>query len=160
MTPEKDIFIGPNKVTDIQELELKTHLGYPTLMATYVDGRKHLMTKKYFDQLSSEQPTDYTELRERMTKKIVGELLVVLAEWSPRYEDIPHILDTVQTSNDMNVKDAAEFLYGQWFDVPGVPGYERNMLHVKSVLDKMIIDQNKDEHREDNNSGSDKVSQE
>lgn len=144
---EENKFIGPNKIISVVEKDLKTTLGYDTVEVEYVDGSKHLMTKKYLEKMSTDEATDYTELRERMTKAIVGELLVVMAEWSPRYEDVNHIIDVLVASNNSNIEEATEFLYG-------VRNYERNMLHVKQVLDK------KNENRKNNNPGVDSSNKE
>lgn len=133
-------YIGPSEVELTKIAEVKTPLGYDVLEVKFKDGTSRLMSQKAFDKLVTEQATDLTELRDRMTKMIVGELLVVLAEWNPKIEDIANVLDRTRKSVNENLDEADAMLYGVDYI------YNRTMLHVHKVL----INQNA-QHRENNN---------
>lgn len=60
-----DKFIGPRKVESIQTLELVSFTGGEVYKVTYVGGFTEIISQKTFDLVVTDEPSDYTTVRNK-----------------------------------------------------------------------------------------------
>lgn len=58
-------FIGPRKVENIQTLEVVSFTGGEVYKVLYVGGDTEIMSQKTFDLVVTEEPSDYTSVRDK-----------------------------------------------------------------------------------------------
>jgi hypothetical protein len=75
-------FIGPRMVTEVTvDEQVKTYGGNEVVVVNYDGGYKETMTKKTYDLLVSQEPSDFTKIREKKFKSIYEDFYPMLCKF-------------------------------------------------------------------------------
>lgn len=74
-------YIGPRGVDSVVIEEMKTYSGAEVVTVHYDGGYKELMTKKTFELVASEEPSDYTAVRNKKFDAMSVEFYKLLGDY-------------------------------------------------------------------------------
>lgn len=74
-------YVGPRGVENVVIEEMKTYSGAEVVTVHYDGGHKELMTKKAFELLMTEEPSDLTSVRNKKMKAMSSELYPLISEY-------------------------------------------------------------------------------
>lgn len=150
MTEKK--YLGPNEVLGVTVVEQKTPAGAEMVKVMYESsdlplGTVEVMPKQTYELLISDQPRDWTWVRDTQSKRIQEDLAKVLMEWDVSYTDVKHVVlgltDKIYTAFDR----ATSFLWTK-DDTKFVPGTDnpvgfRTLLEAEEILKGVKTDEPK-----------------
>lgn len=73
-------YIGPKKVSVVVVDDMKTYSGADVVVVHFENSEKKLMSKKTFEMVVTEKPTDYTSVRDKKLKALYKETFPIIAE--------------------------------------------------------------------------------
>lgn len=133
-------YIGEDKVKSKKELEGQaTPSGENLLEVTFDSGKKEIMSKRRFDALVGFKKSDASKARQKLVKKISGEIYALMVEYGLRLEEVNAVQDAVVALANDGLGKASDILWG-------VAAHDRDLLMINKIL---ITDFKKNE--EDNN---------
>lgn len=131
------MYVGPNKVFGLVKEELTTPSGGEVFRVVYENGRSEIMTKKSYDLLATENPTDHTELRERKFKIVIPAFITLMMEYDFKSMDCHPFLNKLMDSLQENYDRASNFLW-TGDDKSWIPGFNfvenRTLIECNKVL--------------------------
>lgn len=150
-----DRFVGPRKVEFVVVTEDKTHGGNEVVKITYDSGYEELMPKRAFENLVTDKPTDWNDLRGKNINGLVKELLAVIAEHHLKAEDVDVLKATLERELFNSFNRATHFLWTK-DDKSFIPGtntvLERTLIEADKIIKTIPQDEPKSEPKADESS--------
>jgi len=133
-----DQYIGPNKVLGLVKQDFLTPSGRDVVEVQYEgEHTPELMSQMAFDQLVTETPSDYNDLRDRKFRQMVPGIITLITEWDIKTVELKPLLGQVGDSLQDAMERAGNYLWTHdertW--VPGMSFMtERTLLEAERVL--------------------------
>lgn len=131
-------FIGPRKVEKVVDEEFKTYGGNDTVTVHYSGGFSEFMPKLEFEAMVTNKPTDFTTLIGGKHKRILAELIAVLAEHDMKGGEIETITNGLSNELFNAFNKATHLLWTDGDNNNFTPGgntvLERSLLEADKVI--------------------------
>lgn len=133
----KATFIGSDKIVTVTPLDQKTPMGSEMLHVAYESGRKKVMTKKTYELLVTDVPSDASIARKTKFNAMVPAVIAVMCEYDIDVSEIQAFLTEVAGSIDNSFARATNFVWTH-DDMQYIPNsnplYDRSLLEADALL--------------------------
>lgn len=130
--PEKDLFVGSEKVAMVADTEIKTPMGSDIVEITFENGRKEIMPKKAYELVVTDIASDASIAHRTKMNALVPALKMVICEYDLKVGEIQSLLQALANGIDDNFSRATNYLWTS-DDTQYVPGM--NPLSPRSILE-------------------------
>jgi len=114
-------FVGPNKITEISAIEMRTPKGGYIFEVGYEDGTKEIYPETGFMLVVSDEAKDFNHIRDARVQAMVPEILNTIKEYDIPYEQFTWLMSQVaaQWQNHFNRANAVLWFGDASRYVPG-----------------------------------------
>ncbi len=110
---ETAMYIGPNKVKDNVVLDEKLPTGEDLIDITYESGKKELLTRRTFEAVVKNEPSDLTTLRGARIIPLVQEMLTSMLNWGVKVDEVEFAMSLLTNSINQNLKESDTRVWGK-----------------------------------------------
>lgn len=114
----KGKYIGPKKVSSIEETEDKTPGGFKLIKVSYEDESIEYLSELMFNKVISDEKCDESELREKRVQPIVESMLAILRDWGLKVGELQYMSALLNQSLNFNSDEALIELLSKWMPRP------------------------------------------
>lgn len=125
-------YIGSFKVTSVALVDQKTPMGNEMVDVTYENGRVQRFTKKTYELVVTDIPSDATIVQKTKFNHLVPSIVSVIAEFDIEVFEIQALLQRIADNIDNSFSRATNYVWTK-DDTQFVPG--GNPLHTRSLLE-------------------------
>lgn len=104
-------FIGPDKISDIEVLDLLTSAGSMVFEVTLANGVRDIYPEKGLVAIVSDEPKDYNHIRDARVNLFVPEVIKLMEEYDLPAGQLVYVLSMIGTQYRNHLSRAMNYIW-------------------------------------------------